>query len=127
MIQLTYHQTIDYYEGPTEFFAIDQNDVLYIATTPGEDVPATDFIAVPLSAQQYHDLQNTEMDLRDLMLQNGQCQWFLLKLADDWTIQAVEQNTPIADSGLLPESAAVTDCGPPPPPHQLRSAISPSE
>ena len=105
MTQLTFHQTLEHYDGTIEFYATDQHGNLYIATTYNQETPARDFIAVPVSAQQRHDLANSdETDLRDLMLENGQCQWFLLTLHDDWSILAVEQDNPIAKSGLLPES-----------------------
>ena len=104
MTQLTFHHTLDYYEGPTEFLATDQQGSLYIATTYNQEAPARDFIAVPVSAQQYHDLRNIELDLRELMLENGQHKWFLLTLHEDWSILTMEQNTPIAESCLLPPS-----------------------
>ena len=104
MTQLTFHQVIDYYEGPIEFSATDQKGSLYIATTYNQETPARDFIAVPVSTQQYHDLRNIELDLRELMLQNGQHQWFLLTLHEDWSILTMEQNTPISESCLLPSS-----------------------
>ena len=102
MTQLTFHQTLDYYEGPIEFSATDQHGRIYIATTYNQETPAQDFIAVLVSAQQYNDLRNTEVDLRELMLQNGQSQWFLLTLHDDWSILTMEQNTNIAECCLLP-------------------------
>ena len=105
MTQLTFHQTIDYYDGPIEFYATDQRGNLYIATTYNQAPPARDFIAVPVSAQQRHDLASSdEVDLRELILQNGQCQWFLLTLHDDWTVLTIEQHTSIADCCFLPGS-----------------------
>ena len=103
MTQLTFHQQLDYYDGPIEFSATDPKGNLYIAVAYTQETPARQFIAVPVTQLQLQEYCQAESDLHELMLQNGKCQWFRLTLHDNGAINTVEQNTPIQESGLLPE------------------------
>ncbi len=104
-MNVTYQESILYYDCELLFEAADASGRRYIAVHTGDYATGCEYIMAPASPDRLAAFRNGKIDLRRLLLDSPTQVWYTAALDvndDDAAIALTQKDTPIADCNDLP-------------------------
>ena len=109
MTTIRYARTLFYYDGIQLFLATDPIGGHYVAMMIETPDNGHQYLVVGVAPAELRRFLSGELDLRSLMLQFGNSDWYTTQLPDDLEADLVieREKSPLLRSGLLPEEGFV--------------------
>jgi hypothetical protein len=109
MKTIQHTQTLFYYDGPQIFEARDAIGGHYVALMVEPDDDHDQYLVTGVAPERLRQFRSGSLDLRTLLAESGENEWYLTKTEAglEQALQLVMQDSPLLDSGLLPEPGFV--------------------
>lgn len=108
MKAIRYMATLFYYDGPQVFEACDVIGGHYVAVAVETQDAGERYLVVGVAPERLRKFRNGTLDLRTLIVEAGQEEWYLATTTDlTRPVNVEQQEIPIVESGLLPDEGFV--------------------
>ena len=105
MKSIRHTATLDYYDGPQIFEASDAVGGHYVCVMVEPDGGQDQYLVVEVQGERLQQFRSNTLDLRSLLTERGEQEWFLAKTSGglDAPLALQPQTTALAASPYLPE------------------------